>query len=115
MKDYRKLYADYYGISWDPAKFEVHHIDGNRQNNDIDNLILLPKELHQRLHHSGSFDLQRYETQVLTVGRSDQDPDEIETRILAINACQPWAQLRAVNYRWPSGESMGKITEETAL
>ena len=47
--DYRKYYKEYFGIDFD-ASFEVHHIDTDRSNNNIENLILLPKELHKRLH-----------------------------------------------------------------
>lgn len=50
MKDYKKIYADYYGIIWDSAEFEIHHIDRNRENNDIRNLVLLPKKLHKEYH-----------------------------------------------------------------
>lgn len=50
MKDYRKIYADYFGIKWDRSMFEVHHLDRNRENNDINNLVLLPKKLHKEYH-----------------------------------------------------------------
>lgn len=46
---YRKLYESHYGIKIPPG-YEIHHIDQNRNNNDIDNLILLPKKLHSQLH-----------------------------------------------------------------
>lgn len=29
----------------------VHHIDGNRQHNDMDNLILLCPDCHSKIHH----------------------------------------------------------------
>ncbi len=48
--DYRKYYKDYYDIDFDGKEFEVHHIDFDRENNDIRNLILLPKGLHERYH-----------------------------------------------------------------
>lgn len=47
--NYRKLYESHYGIKIPPG-FEIHHIDFNRNNNEIKNLILLPKRLHRRLH-----------------------------------------------------------------
>lgn len=115
MRSYTKYYADYYGISWDHAKLEVHHINGNRRDNDIDNLILLPKELHRRLHRCGWFDLTRYETQMLQIGMSDQRHEDLEARVSVIEECRKWAILRAVNYKQPSGESLGEITEETEL
>ena len=33
-----------------PEGYEVHHIDANRDNNDCDNLIALPKFFHKTLH-----------------------------------------------------------------
>lgn len=47
--DYRKEYKKHYGIDFG-SDYQIHHIDFNHENNSIDNLILLPKELHQRLH-----------------------------------------------------------------
>lgn len=49
LKNYRLKYKRYYGIDFD-NNFIVHHIDFNRQNNKIENLLLLPKELHQKYH-----------------------------------------------------------------
>lgn len=50
MKDYKRVYANYYCIKWDSAEFEIHHIDRNRENNDVHNLVLLPKKLHKEYH-----------------------------------------------------------------
>lgn len=47
--NYRKFYKDYYGIDFGP-EYDIHHIDQNRNNNDIKNLLLLPKRLHSQLH-----------------------------------------------------------------
>lgn len=52
MEDYRKIYADYYGIKWDTKKYDVHHLDFNRKNNDAENLVLLPNKLHHQFHRS---------------------------------------------------------------
>lgn len=48
-ENYRKKYKEYYGIDFDKT-FDVHHIDLDRNNNEIDNLILLPKNLHEQYH-----------------------------------------------------------------
>ena len=53
--NYRKKYEDYCNIKI-PNGYEIHHIDFNRENNDIMNLVLLPKELHNEYHTK----LQRY-------------------------------------------------------
>lgn len=44
--DYRKFYAQYYGIKV-PEDFDIHHIDFDRSNNDPSNLLMLPKNLHK--------------------------------------------------------------------
>ena len=49
LKDYREKYKRYYNIDFG-SDFVVHHIDENRQNNDISNLLLLPRELHSKYH-----------------------------------------------------------------
>ena len=49
-KDYISIYKELTGIDFDSSKYEVHHIDSDRSNNDIENLVLLPKELHKKYH-----------------------------------------------------------------
>lgn len=49
IKNYRLKYKRYYGIDFD-SSYVIHHIDFNRDNNEISNLLLLPKELHARYH-----------------------------------------------------------------
>ena len=49
LKDYRLKYKRYYGIDLG-NDYDVHHIDFDRTNNDIKNLLLLPKELHNHYH-----------------------------------------------------------------
>lgn len=46
---YRELYKKHYGIKFG-KDFVVHHIDEDRTNNKIENLILLPSELHSKYH-----------------------------------------------------------------
>lgn len=48
-KKYRTFYSTATGIVV-PKDFEVHHIDFNRENNDINNLVALPKKLHNQYH-----------------------------------------------------------------
>lgn len=49
LKDYREKYKRYYGIDFG-KEYAVHHIDFDRTNNDISNLLLLPSELHSKYH-----------------------------------------------------------------
>lgn len=50
LKNYKTKFKKYYGVEYNSKKYDIHHIDLNHNNNDIDNLMLLPKELHQRYH-----------------------------------------------------------------
>ena len=47
--DYRKIYAERYRIVI-PEGYDIHHVDLNHDNNDIANLLLMPHDLHMRLH-----------------------------------------------------------------
>lgn len=49
MKNYRKIYEKKCNIKI-PKGYEIHHIDFNRENNDIFNLVMLPKKLHSDYH-----------------------------------------------------------------
>lgn len=59
MIDYRKKYEDYFGIELGDD-MDVHHIDFNRENNDIDNLLAIPSELHTRYHFYANHSLEKY-------------------------------------------------------
>ncbi len=53
MSHYRKVWKDYYGeIPKDSENFsyEIHHIDGNRSNNDITNLKMVTIREHLDIH-----------------------------------------------------------------
>lgn len=47
--NYRKYYKEYYGIDFGP-EYHIHHMDFDKSNNDISNLLLLPGKLHGRYH-----------------------------------------------------------------
>lgn len=48
LMDYRKIYIEKFGEI--PQEFEIHHIDLNRENNLLNNLVAIPKELHKEYH-----------------------------------------------------------------
>jgi HNH endonuclease len=53
IPDYRKIYEKHHGpipVDADGRKYHIHHIDGNRRNNDVSNLIALSAEEHLDLH-----------------------------------------------------------------
>lgn len=49
--NYRKFYEKQTGKKI-PKDFDIHHIDFNRENNDIANLVAIPKELHSEYHRA---------------------------------------------------------------
>jgi hypothetical protein len=49
--NYRKLYEQKIGKI--PDKWDIHHIDFNHDNNDLDNLIPVPRMVHTIIHQSG--------------------------------------------------------------
>lgn len=54
MKDYKKLWESHYGpIPFDDEgrKFHIHHKDGNKKNNKIDNLMCLSPQAHYDIHY----------------------------------------------------------------
>ena len=48
--DYRKKYFEHYHIDDPGPEYHIHHIDFNRENNDVDNLLMLPRKLHNKYH-----------------------------------------------------------------
>lgn len=47
--DYRIKYKKHYEIEFG-TDYVIHHIDEDRNNNDISNLLLLPRDLHSKYH-----------------------------------------------------------------
>ena len=47
--DYRKFYEQILNVKLKKEE-EVHHLDRNRENNDIYNLIGIPRKLHKQYH-----------------------------------------------------------------
>ena len=49
---HRLIYEDYYGSI--PKGFQVHHKDGDKTNNNPENLMILSKSNHHSLHMKGT-------------------------------------------------------------
>jgi len=75
-KEYREVCAKAHGSF--PGRWIVHHVDGNRYNNDPDNLIALPRWTHEQLHkdHRISNLPTRKQCQQMVRGYRDSDYKE---------------------------------------
>lgn len=125
MINYRELYSQAYGITWD-KDLEIHHIDGDRENNDLSNLVLLPSDLHHWLHESmlhinacalivkpntkGLLDDMLFS--VLKYGVS-YSMDVMGDFVHVLSKCRRWGFLKSVNYRMCDGSPIGHITKDT--
>ena len=84
MSNYRKIYESKHGpIPKDHLgrSYEIHHVDGNHQNNDISNLKLVTIEEHYQIH----FDQGDYGACVIMSYRMNLNPEEISR---LSSACQ---------------------------
>lgn len=56
MNKHRKIYLEYFNLENSQLKgFGIHHINGDKSNNDIPNLVAVPIDLHKRYHDILSF------------------------------------------------------------
>lgn len=108
--DYLKFYEDYFGIRWNRDKYEVHHIDHNRQNNAIENLILLPRKVHRHLHLSLIGGLTLFQTSKVSellhtielscaCGFPDSICDSVRKFLDATNEMKIWGIYKQQEYR----------------
>lgn len=63
---HRKVWEDTYGPI--PPGYDVHHLDHNKLNNDIENLRLLTKADHARLHATGVVPIDSPTVDIVTAG-----------------------------------------------
>jgi hypothetical protein len=90
---YRKFYKKYYNIDFS-NEYVIHHIDGNRENNHIDNLLLLPRGLHKKYHYLKSLvdNIDKYPTQIVgnMVGPENYNREIIANFEETLKECNKW-------------------------
>lgn len=92
--NYRKYYKEYYGIEFG-NEFDIHHIDAIRENNDINNLILLPKSLHQQYHsklYGAKNTLEKID--IARIYQSSYAFDELEKYLKVAEQMLEWSGLK---------------------
>lgn len=100
MKSYRKLYKEHFNVEFG-KDYEIHHIDGNRENNNIENLLLLPRKLHQE-YHKAVYNLKNltdFETDIpknLCCGNMNGYIfDNLKSFMDISSECQKWVEYKA--------------------
>lgn len=122
--DYRKLYKDHFGIEF-PSTMEVHHINGCREDNTIENLLLLPKELHNKIHYCNGV-MEGIDRNVREVARraytlgckyggQSYDLIAIAEFTVTMRECTAWGLFKHLGYRKQSGEPLTNIDEKSIL
>lgn len=97
--DYRKFYEEKCNIKI-PVGYEIHHIDEDRNNNDIRNLVMLPSKLHHDYHaikqEMKLFDINFNVTSILDNGSAINNISNIlyERFIQVIKECNKYANYR---------------------
>lgn len=51
VKNYRKFYENKTGVKTEKG-FDIHHLDFNKSNNNINNLVRIPSKLHKGYHRT---------------------------------------------------------------
>lgn len=117
MKNYREKYKRYYEIDF-CSDYVIHHIDENRENNDIKNLLLLPRDLHSKYHtYKEAFlrtvpdglclDLE-YSSKMLR----DWQLSELSTLVKTLKEIEYWIELKCLADRgYPSYSSLDLMKE----
>lgn len=106
--DYRQLYKDYYNIEFG-SDMVVHHIDLDRTNNDIGNLLLLPNWLHAKYHVTlqmltglhGEIDLNK-ELRLTTPMVTAHYSQWLRKMADVLDEVAPWIRMKFDYEIWPS-------------
>lgn len=96
-KNYRKIYSEYYCVELRP-EIDIHHIDGNKNNNNPQNLVALPRELHNEYHTALSKLKTNFDVQggfYINFNLSFHDPEETLSSLLnAVKGINAFIALR---------------------
>jgi hypothetical protein len=104
---YRRIYKNHYGPipkDVDGRTYEVHHIDGNHDNNDPNNLVAISIQEHYAIHESQ----QEYGACVLIAERLELSPEEKSALSTAYNN----QRVENGTHPWVGGEHQIKLARQ---
>jgi hypothetical protein len=94
-QNYRKDYIEYYKFKEIPKEYHIHHMDLNKKNNYIKNLLLLPSKLHQQYHYYYSIlKSVNYEQYLLDIKHNNYED------YYMINAFNKFAEIKIECSKW---------------
>jgi len=99
IKYYKKAYKELYGIDLDVlgGEFNVHHIDNNHDNDNINNLVLLPYDLHMEYHRLKNLIANCKIPDAMygnIVSKSEYDATVISDYLDVLRRCAPWIDAK---------------------
>lgn len=101
-----------------PDGYEVHHVDGDKSHNDIENLQLLPREEHGRLHMRDPDRKEQSRRAIATAAEFSkkwhQTPDGIEFHSKHAREYWEHAQLRTYVCRFCGKEFQSRTSNSSA-
>lgn len=96
-KTYREIYKEYFNVDFD-ADMSIHHIDYNYRNNSIDNLLLLPRKLHNKYHaivlHLKGNDTGIIDGNMRLYPSVVRKASYVNTLYLTVQEIKPWIDLK---------------------
>lgn len=101
--NYRKIYEQHYNITLE-KDMVIHHIDLDRSNNDISNLLMLPRSLHSKYHmclnalrRSGDRTIISYDAKISGIVGNDNVYQMImlERFVEALKECNKWHDIKS--------------------
>lgn len=96
---YRLKYKNYYNIEFDDS-YVIHHIDFDHNNDDIDNLLLLPKALHTQYHSLLSYiESEKDHKLRLLIGEiTPNQLDALASFIKTLKQIEKWMKWKQYDY-----------------
>ena len=98
--NYRQYYKNYFGIDFG-RDYVIHHVNFNRDDNDIGNLLLMPRELHGKYHMNLNYFEYYIDSQrILTDANGCQlAPQVLENFAEVLHEVNLWRYYKETNYR----------------